>query len=85
MADLSTPLPDPAHENLRQACVAAVERLAEHVDRLDNSFLLTQTAFDFANTVLAAVAPLQQAVADLQAQMTDLQAQVAALTPAPNP
>lgn len=71
--------PDPAHAALGRAALAAVARLADHLEQLADSFLLGQTAADFAQTVLTNFAGLQQTVTDLAGQVADLQTRVAAL------
>ena len=78
--------PDLAHAAVAQAALDAIATLADHLEQLADSFLLGQTAADFAQTALAAVTQLQQAVttqgADLAAAQTavaDLEARVAAL------
>lgn len=86
MPDLTTPLPDPAHDDLRQAALVASQSIEDHVRQLSDSFLLAQTAAEALAITLDAVTALQAAVADLQAQvatppdLTALQATVADLT-----
>lgn len=78
---LTTPSPDPTHEAYRVAVVEVFDRIAD-------SFLLGQTAFDFAETVLLAyqgaaaqLATLGAAVTAQAQQIAALKAQIAALTP----
>jgi hypothetical protein len=88
LPDINAPLPDLAHELLRQEVVAAIAQLADHVQQLSDSFLLGQTAADFARTALNAVNQLQAMSATQANQITDLQKRVAALEaaqPAPAP
>ena len=73
LPDINTPLPDLAHESLRQSTVAALEQLADHLQQLADSFLLAQTASDFAQTVLTNFGALQQAVADLETRVSALE------------
>jgi phage shock protein A len=90
--DLHTAYPDVVIDTMRQAAVAAIDDLADHVDRLRDSFLLAQTAADFAQSALAAVTQLQAAVAGhdsaiaaLRTDLDALTARVTALEPAPPP
>lgn len=73
LPDLNVEWPDAGHEAIRQAVVQAIADLAAHAEQFADSFLLSQTAADFAQTVLAAVVPLQEAVTDLQARVTALE------------
>lgn len=85
LPDINVPLPDLAHESLRQATVGALAALADHVQQLADSFLLGQTAADFAQTVLTNFTTLQTVVGQQAAAIADLQAQVAALQNPPAP
>lgn len=86
LPDINTPLPDIAHESLRQSTVAALDQLADHLEQLADSFLLAQTASDFAQTVLTNFGALQQAVETQAAQIADLETRVSALeNPTPPP
>lgn len=86
LPDLNVEWPDAGHEAIRQAVVRAIAVQADHLEQLGDSFLLGQTAADFARTALAAVVSLQAAVTDQAAQIADLQTRVAALeTPPPSP
>lgn len=73
------PLSDLGHESLRLSVVAALDDLETKATQMDGSLLLVRTAFDFAETMLSAVVPLQQAVTDLSAQVATLAGQVADL------
>lgn len=79
LPDLNVPWPDAGHEAIRQAVVAAIAEQADHLEQLADSFLLGQTAADFAQTVLTNFTALQQTVTDQAAQIADLQTRVAAL------
>lgn len=73
MPDLDTPLPDPAHEDLRQATKATTEAIADHVQQLADSFLLAQTTAEALVIALQTVTTLQAAVADLTTRVTALE------------
>lgn len=93
LPDIHTPLPDLAHESLRQSMVAALQTQADHLEQLADSFLLGQTAADGLSIALTNFLALQTAltqtastvtqqatqIADLQAAVTDLQTRVTAL------
>ncbi|MGZ4621446.1 MAG: hypothetical protein ACXVGF_04845 [Blastococcus sp.] len=68
----ATTYPDLAHERLRQ-------ELLDHIEQLADSFLIGQTAADFAQTVLTNFTALQQTVQQQAAEIADLQTRVAAL------
>lgn len=61
LAELAAAL-DPAHAELAAAAQAAIDTLAEHLQRLQDSCLLSQTAADFAQTVLQNFTALQAVV-----------------------
>jgi uncharacterized protein involved in exopolysaccharide biosynthesis len=75
---LHTPLPDRAHEALRQAVVEAVDGLTEQVDRLASAFLLLSVTADMAqatkNTVTSAGAQMQALAQQVAALNTRLSA-----------
>lgn len=71
--------PDLAHAAVAQATLDALAQLVDHVGQLQDSFLLGQTAFDFAQTVLTNFTALQQVVTEQAAQIADLQSRVSAL------
>lgn len=79
------PLPDLGHESLRLSVVAALDDLETKATQMAGSLLLVRTAFDFAETMLSAVLPLQQALTAQAGQITDLTARVAALESAAPP
>jgi hypothetical protein len=79
--DWDTEYPHPIFEAMRQRVNAAIADLEQHATQLDGALLLCLTAFDFAQTVLSTLAPLQQQVTTQAAEIADLQAQVAALQP----
>ena len=85
--DYRTPSPDAGHEAIRAPLAQAIDDLAAaaaqqavHDDQIEAALLLCLTAFDFAQTVLESVAPLQQAVTGLAAQVATLQTAVDDLT-----
>lgn len=71
--------PDPAHEAFRLSVLDHIAQLADHLERLDDSFLLALTAADFAQTVLTNFGALQQVVGANQADIATLKSQVATL------
>lgn len=81
---------DPAHAALALAALDAISALEDHLAWLQANCLLSQTAADFAQTVLTNFGQLQttvtsqgQAITTLQSQVATLQSQVAGLlTPA---
>ena len=77
--DLNSPWPDAGHETIRRAVVAGIAQMAAHAEALSDSFLLGQTAADFAQTVLDAFGQLQATVTAQAATIGDLQALVTAL------
>lgn len=79
LPNLAVPLPDMAHEALRQAFVKALADLADHITRVYDSLLLNQTAMDFAETVLTNFTALQGVVTDQAGQIAALTERVAAL------
>lgn len=70
LPDLDTP--DLGHANL-------AAHIVDHLEQLADSFLLGQTAADFAQTVLTNFTALQQAVTGQATQIADLEMRVAAL------
>lgn len=79
LPDLSTPLPDPAHEALRANVVQALADLAAHVESLADAFLLAQTAGDGLDIALTNFVALQNALTAQAQQIADLQSRVSAL------
>lgn len=76
--------PDAGHEAIRLTVVQAIADIAGHAEGLEDSFLLGQTAADFAQTVLTNFTALQELVAAQQQQIADLTVRVAALEPPPD-
>lgn len=81
--DLDAEYPDIVIDTMRRSLLEQIRQLQDaatqqqvHSDQLDGAFLLVLTAFDFAETMLQAVVPLQQAASDLSDRLTNLQAQV---------
>jgi hypothetical protein len=88
MADLHTPSPDAGHEAIRAPLADAVDRLDDHVSRLDDAFLLAQVTADFAQSTLDSITAMQEAGKQMQAALADLTSRVAALeaaSPTPDP
>jgi hypothetical protein len=83
--DLDAEYPDVIIETMRRAVVQAIDDLRMHAGQLDGALLLCLTAFDFAETVLDSMVPLQQAVTAQQEQLTALTDRVAALEGPPSP
>jgi hypothetical protein len=79
LPDISTPVPDAGHEDLRLRLVAALADITDHLEQLADSFLLGQTAADFAQTVLTNFTALQAVVTDQATAIGDLTARVTAL------
>jgi len=79
LPDLNVEWPDAGHEAIRLAVVQAIADLAANTEQFADSFLLGQTAADFAQTVLTNFGSLQQAVAAQAAQIADLETRVSAL------
>jgi len=89
--------PDPAHAALAAAALDAITSLANHLLWLQANCLLSQTAADFAQTVLtnfgqlsasvtalsATVTSQGQDITTLQSQVATLQGQVAGLLTPP--
>ena len=70
LPDLDTP--DLGHANL-------AAHIIDHLEQLADSFLLGQTAADFAQTVLSNFTTLQGVVTDQATQLADQAAQIADL------
>ena len=81
--DWDQPYPDQIIEAMRLRVLDAVADLATHTDQLQGALLLCLTAFDFAQTVLDTIGPLQQQVVDQSAALEALSARVAALETPP--
>ena len=77
--DWDAEYPDKVIETFRRQVKAALADLADHLEQLSDSFLLGQTAADFAQTVLVNFGTLQQVVTDQATQIADLETRVAAL------
>jgi len=77
--DWDAEYPDKVIEAFRRQVKAALADLADHLEQLSDSFLLGQTAADFAQTVLTNFGALQQAVTAQATQIADLETRVAAL------
>lgn len=85
LPDINTPLPDLAHESLRQSVVAALGRIDDHVQALADAFLVGQTAADGLTIALTNFLALQGALTQQAQQITDLEARVASLENPPPP
>lgn len=79
LPDLNVEWPDAGHEAIRQAVVQAIADLATNAEQFADSFLLGQTAADFAQTVLVNFGLLQQTVTEQAAVIADLETRVTAL------
>lgn len=64
--DLSLPLPDLAHENLRQAVVAAIGEAQFNASGVEDAYYLADVLFDLLGTALAAVDDLTARVEALE-------------------
>lgn len=73
LPDLNVEWPDAGHEAIRLAIVQAIAVQADHLAQLGDSFLLGQTAADFAQTALTAVTEQAAQIADLQARLAVLE------------
>lgn len=69
LPDLNTPVPDRAHEALRQSLMAAVDELAEQVQRINDAFLMLLSTADFAQGTLNTVLAGQAAIAALNTRV----------------
>jgi polyhydroxyalkanoate synthesis regulator phasin len=79
MPDLHEPLPDRAHEMLRQSVAAAIDRLEEQVQRINDAFLLLSVTADFSQATLSTAQAGRKSIADVQATGGGLAKQVAAI------
>lgn len=79
LPDLHTPLPDRAHEMLRQTVVAAIDDLAEQVERINDAFLLLSVTADFSQATLSTAQAGRKSIADVATTGNGLGKQVAAL------
>ena len=91
--DIHTPLPDLAHESLRQSVVTALDSIEQHVERLDRVFVLLKGAGlglqGVLNVLVGAqtnLTDLNQAIQQQATQIADLETRVSALeNPTPPP
>jgi polyhydroxyalkanoate synthesis regulator phasin len=72
MPDLHEPLPDRAHEMLRQSVAAAIDRLEEQVQRINDAFLLLSVTADFSQATKNTSVSAQKALAQQQATVSAL-------------
>jgi predicted nucleic acid-binding Zn-ribbon protein len=79
LPDLHTPLPDRAHEMLRQRVAAAIDDLAEQIERINDAFLLLSVTADFSQATLSTAQAGRKSIADVQATGGGLAKQVAAI------
>lgn len=92
LPDINQPLPDLAHESLRQSMVAALDSIERQVERIDRAFLLLlgtgqgmQGTLNVVQSGQEAIGQLQAALAQQAQEIQALAAQVAALVSASNP
>lgn len=77
--DLHSPYPNVVIDTIRLAVLGALADLVDHIERLGDSFLLGQTAADFAQTVLTNFGVLQQTVTAQESEIETLRSDLDAL------